>query len=152
MFINNYIKKYEYSLHLKNREELNKIIEILKVCQPPILKIHHSYRNRDIDNLNNFLNDYYINHSYINETEDPSRFDYYIIKSYKIPYNLTEEEFANMIHILLKIKLNELYIPKEQYLDNFDSNYNKLLSPLLDFYDKKNYNINGDSYYEKRNV
>lgn len=55
-----------------------------------------------------------------------------------------------MIHILLKIKPNAIYIPNKQY--PYNSNYNTLLSPLLDFYDKKIYNINGDSYYEKRNV
>lgn len=136
-----------YSLYKPNIPpiELNKIIEIFKICQPLQLYIHHS----NTKNMEVFLNQYYIHHTNINNN---SNFDYFTINSYIIPNNLTEEDFNYLIHILLEIKPNELYIPNKQYIYNFDSSYNSLLSPLLDFYAKKNYNINGNSYYEKRNV
>lgn len=198
--INNFILKYEtdefyvyyknyieeFRLDRKNTEELNKIIEILKICQPPQLEIHNSYRNIS-QSLNTFLNQYYINHSSEYDVYEPSRYDYYTIKSYtipnhlseeefkyliqlllkikpyeifnippiksyRIPNNLTEEDFEYLILLLLEIKPYELYIPTDQYIFNFGSNYGKMLSPLLDFYNKKIYNINECSYYEKRNV
>ena len=161
-------------------EEFSNLIHILLVIKPFQLYIHHS----NTKNMEVFLNQYYIRQT--NMTNEPN-FDYFTINSYTIPNNLTEEDFTYLInillvmkpnelfnippinsytipnnlteedfnyliHILLVMKPNELYIPNEQYIYNFYSNYNKLLSPLLNFYAKKKYNRNGYSYYEKRNI
>lgn len=136
-----FVEKYIFIKNNASEEELDKIIQIFKICQPLELYIPIIYQNHN--KMKSFLDKYY--NFFFNELNEK----YFIRKVYKIEQDLPVEDYKQLIRILFNIKPVQLSI-HNSYVTNLNYKSNEDLTRLLYNYILRGSNVDDYIYYEER--